>query len=186
MQSLYYDASAITITEGNPETDLGLSGKLTDAPDYSFHAKVYDVGSEYGIDGGRISKLNLYHQDLPVAQYDRGEWDASPESLSPEHKQALGKIVKAFGNDAELPQQDIKHDWLKDTAREWTNDHMRQEQAQKERLEKDIQDKAARHNPMQFFQKPADLRAEHKPPEGKSLADKKARQSESLGRSHKR
>lgn len=45
----------------------------------SFHywAKVYDEGSEYGIDGGRVSKLMIKHDSKIVCNYDRG-WDVEP------------------------------------------------------------------------------------------------------------
>ena len=45
----------------------------------SFHywAKVYDEGSEYGIDGGRVSKLMIKQNDKIVCNYDRG-WDVEP------------------------------------------------------------------------------------------------------------
>ena len=40
-------------------------------------AKVYDVGSWYGIEGGRISKLMLKRDGKTVCSYDRG-WDIHP------------------------------------------------------------------------------------------------------------
>ena len=45
----------------------------------SFHywAKVYDEGSEYGIDGGRVSKLMIKQDSKIVCNYDRG-WDVEP------------------------------------------------------------------------------------------------------------
>ncbi len=44
---------------------------------FHFCVKVYQRGSQYGIDGGRISKLNLRRSDIVVANYDRG-WDVEP------------------------------------------------------------------------------------------------------------
>jgi hypothetical protein len=49
----------VRITKGNPETDLWLHGHLTKRPDYTFVAKVFDVGSIYGIENGRVSKLEM-------------------------------------------------------------------------------------------------------------------------------
>ena len=46
---------------------------------YKFQAKVYEVGSEYGIDGGKISKLWISCEDMIVASYERG-WDVKPAS----------------------------------------------------------------------------------------------------------
>ena len=52
---------------------IGISG----VP-YHYWAKVYDVGSQYGIDGGRISKLMIKINGKITANYDRG-WDVEPE-----------------------------------------------------------------------------------------------------------
>jgi hypothetical protein len=43
-----------------------------------FWAKVYDEGSEYGIDEGRISKLTVKIDGVTVINYDRG-WDIKPD-----------------------------------------------------------------------------------------------------------
>ena len=44
---------------------------------FRYWAKVYDEGSEYGIDGGRVSKLMIKHDSKIVCNYDRG-WDVEP------------------------------------------------------------------------------------------------------------
>ena len=41
-------------------------------------AKVYDEGSEYGINGGRISKLTIKIDGVTTLCYDRG-WDIEPD-----------------------------------------------------------------------------------------------------------
>jgi hypothetical protein len=47
---------------------------------FTYSAKVYGHPSEdYGIDGGKISKLEIRFGDFPVARYDRG-WDIEPET----------------------------------------------------------------------------------------------------------
>jgi len=45
---------------------------------YHWWAKVYDEGSEYGIDGGRVSKLMIKQDNRIVVNYDRG-WDIEPQ-----------------------------------------------------------------------------------------------------------
>lgn len=50
---------------------LWVSGTFSD---YRYEAKVYDNGSEYGIYGGRVSKLSIYEDDEVIVHYDRG-WD---------------------------------------------------------------------------------------------------------------
>ena len=42
-----------------------------------YWVKHYEEGSEFGIDGGRISKLMLQRNGQTVCNYDRG-WDIKP------------------------------------------------------------------------------------------------------------
>ncbi len=44
---------------------------------FHFWVKQYDTGSEYGIEGGRISKLMLRRNNEIVCNYDRG-WVTKP------------------------------------------------------------------------------------------------------------
>ncbi len=44
---------------------------------FHYWMKQYDTGSQFGIDGGRISKLMLKRDGEIVANYDRG-WDVEP------------------------------------------------------------------------------------------------------------
>lgn len=44
---------------------------------YHYWMKVYDEGSRFGIDGGKISKLMLKRDGVIVVNYDRG-WDIKP------------------------------------------------------------------------------------------------------------
>ena len=47
---------------------------------FTYSAKVYGEPSEdYGIEDGKISKLEIRLGDTPVARYDRG-WDIEPET----------------------------------------------------------------------------------------------------------
>lgn len=43
-----------------------------------YWVKSYDEGSEYGIEGGRISKLTIKIGGRTVVNYDRG-WDVKPD-----------------------------------------------------------------------------------------------------------
>ena len=57
---------------------------------YSYEAKVYEEGSVFGINEGRVSKLQIKdRQDRVVANYDRG-WDVEPQS------EAVGFVVYAL------------------------------------------------------------------------------------------
>ena len=57
---------------------------------YHYWMKQYDEGSEYGIEGGRISKLTIKRGTEEVANYDRG-WDIKPQD--PEAQLALEIIL---------------------------------------------------------------------------------------------
>lgn len=47
--------------------------------DFRFSAKVYGAPSKYGIDGGRVSRLEIKKGTMPVVNYERG-WDIQPGS----------------------------------------------------------------------------------------------------------
>ena len=55
------------------EGSLKVNGEI-----FHFWMKQFDKGSEWGIDGGRISKLTLKRDSKEVCNYDRG-WDIEPE-----------------------------------------------------------------------------------------------------------
>lgn len=44
---------------------------------FHYWMKVYEEGSEFGIEGGKISKLMLKRDGAIVCNYDRG-WDIKP------------------------------------------------------------------------------------------------------------
>ena len=44
---------------------------------FHYWMKVYDEASQFGIDGGKVSKLMLKRNGAIVANYDRG-WDIEP------------------------------------------------------------------------------------------------------------
>jgi len=76
---------------------------------YSFRAKVYNQGSKFGINQGRISKLAVWKNDperkgfyrKTIASYDRG-WDVRPADET--GKAVLQRIVEGL---EESPEQQI-------------------------------------------------------------------------------
>ena len=63
--------------------------------DYRFQAKVYDTGSRYGINKGRVSKLEIWGRQSggvsrSIVRYDRG-WDKKP--ATDEHKELLEAVL---------------------------------------------------------------------------------------------
>lgn len=58
--------------------------------EFTYQAKQYDLGSEFGINGGRISKLEIRRGGRTVAHYDR-VWDIRP--VDKETEEALAHIL---------------------------------------------------------------------------------------------
>lgn len=65
-------------------------GKMTVC---SYSVKYFDEGSEFGIDGGRISKLCIKINGKITCCYDRG-WDEEPEDDAA--KAALAILIKEY------------------------------------------------------------------------------------------
>ncbi len=61
------------------EGTIGIKiNKGTESKVAHYWVKAYDEGSEFGIDGGRISKLRIEIDGRAVVNYDRG-WDIEPD-----------------------------------------------------------------------------------------------------------
>ena len=55
---------------------------------YRYWVKHYEEGSEFGIDQGRISKLQIDCEDRVVCSYERG-WDVEPDDAYTENVLAI-------------------------------------------------------------------------------------------------
>lgn len=93
---LGYDPRYVTLTSGHPDTDYHLSGYLTQVPEVTFSAKVYDLGSPFGIEGGRVSKLTTCHDGYEILNYSRG-WDETPETMI--DRAYLRELLRGFAED---------------------------------------------------------------------------------------
>lgn len=60
---------------------------------YEYWVKHYENGSEFGIDGGRISKLQINRDGQAVVSYERG-WETEPKSA--EDKAFFEKLMKMY------------------------------------------------------------------------------------------
>lgn len=60
---------------------------------YSYCCKHFEEPSEFGIEGGRVSKLDIRRKGKEVLNYDRG-WDIEP--VDEDAKQVLEIILKTF------------------------------------------------------------------------------------------
>ena len=69
--------------------------KTIELDGFKIQMKVYETGSEYGIEKGRISKLNIREigKTMDLANYDRG-WDTVPQNLKV--IEAYNKVLKMY------------------------------------------------------------------------------------------
>lgn len=77
------------------EGTIGLDGPNNTTVLAHYILKSYDAGSEYGINGGRISKLQIMINGHTVANYDRG-WDIKPDESNKEAMQAYSIILDKY------------------------------------------------------------------------------------------
>lgn len=92
--------SNITKDAGQVDTSQWIDGKITTMKGYEFQAKMYDEPSQHGIDGGKISKLDVRKDGELVMRYDRG-WDKDPKT--PEHKEVLQRIRNGLDDSPQKP-----------------------------------------------------------------------------------
>jgi hypothetical protein len=78
----------MTMNNPYPSSKFAIDGE-----EYEYCAKVYDTGSEYGIDGGRVSKLQIKRGGTEIVAYDRG-WDVEPVDYGAE--QALQHVLDLY------------------------------------------------------------------------------------------
>lgn len=77
-------------TEFN-NNDNWVEGKVEN---YKFSAKIFDEGSEFGINEGRVSKLTIIDEnDNCIVNYDRG-WDIKPEEKYTKYYNAVMELLE--------------------------------------------------------------------------------------------
>ncbi len=62
---------------------------------YLYEAKVFDNGSDFGINKGRISKLNIRVGAEWLLNYDRG-WDIRPDESNADLMNVYHQILEKF------------------------------------------------------------------------------------------
>jgi len=82
---------SVAITKDERRINSWVTGKATGG--VTFCAKMYDEGSVYGIDKGRVSKLDIRVDGKIAVNYDRG-WDLKPQT--PEVKAVYKGIMAAL------------------------------------------------------------------------------------------
>ena len=66
------------MSKGFHEGTIGIPQKDGSSKIAHYWVKAYDEGGDYGINGGRISKLSIKIDGQWVVNYDRG-WDIEPD-----------------------------------------------------------------------------------------------------------
>ncbi len=74
---------------------------------YKFQAKLFDEGSTYGINNGRVSKLSIWDEkarwekqnffDACIMNYDRG-WDIEVDANNQEYQEAYSAVMELLEN----------------------------------------------------------------------------------------
>jgi hypothetical protein len=91
-----------TSIDNGKDQSLWIDGKITSMKGYEFKARLYDEPSNLGIDGGKISKLDVRKDGELVMRYDQG-WAVDPKT--PVHKEALYRIRNGLDD---TPHKDFK------------------------------------------------------------------------------
>ena len=61
---------------------------------YEFSAKLFDEGSEFGINEGRVSKLTISNKNCDcIVNYNRG-WDIKPKAKDEEYYNAVMELLE--------------------------------------------------------------------------------------------
>ncbi len=63
---------------------------------YQFQAKLFDIGSNHGINNGRVSKLTIWNEksNVHIVHYSRG-WDIKPKA---EYKEYFNAVMELLEN----------------------------------------------------------------------------------------
>jgi hypothetical protein len=87
------EQAGIALNENPDDKSLWTDGRIITMPGYTFDAMVFNEPSGYGIDEGKISKLQVRKDGHLVINYDRG-WDIYPQTA--EDQEALHRIRNGF------------------------------------------------------------------------------------------
>ena len=93
-------SNEITLNHGMRTKDGWTKGvAVADGTTYDFQVKHYDEPSEFGIGGGRVSKLWLRRWGEPqaVLNYDRG-WDIEPDENDEATMIAYSILIQEYNN----------------------------------------------------------------------------------------
>ena len=107
----YVNIENIYPTQG--EGDIWLSGDCNiNDHGYHFNAKVYQEPSEFGINGGKVSKLCIGDDEKCILNYDRG-WDILDPMITPDILEDVVEALEMFRdeNPYEITNESLKEDF---------------------------------------------------------------------------
>lgn len=93
--------------------DIWLSGDVEiNGTGYNFSAKVFMEPSEYGINGGQVSKLCIGNNENCILNYDRG-WDILDPMLTPDILEDIVEALETFRekNPYKVTNESLKEDF---------------------------------------------------------------------------
>ena len=102
MSSEKSGAIKAVITKDDRRANKWVEGKATGG--ITFSAKMFDDGSQYGVNNGRVSKLDIRKDGRIIVNFDRG-WDVKPQTA--EHKAVYKSVMaalNALGKEADIDE----------------------------------------------------------------------------------
>lgn len=105
------EAKLVIFDKPRRPDNLYIDGRVLTMPGYGFQAKVYDQPSKFGIEGGKISKLDVTKDGELVGRYDRG-WDLKPRTAA--DKEAVRRIRNGLDDTQHAKFKGFEHKGGKD------------------------------------------------------------------------
>lgn len=84
-----------SIVKTHPKPDLLTGGRFLDRPGHGFAVEVNPFHSLTGIEGGKITALEIQQEGKIIAQYQDMKWTVKPDKE--EHKQLVQRLQDQFG-----------------------------------------------------------------------------------------
>ena len=115
----YVNIENIYPTQG--EGDIWLSGDCNiNDHNYHFNAKVYQEPSEFGINGGKVSKLCIGDDEKCILNYDRG-WDILDKMITPDILEDMVEALEMFRDDDDDENKEKIYDMEDIDADKWNS-----------------------------------------------------------------
>lgn len=94
--------AGLAIDAGEPEQPW-IEGRVVTMPGYSFHVRATEGPTPDGIEGGKVTALELRKDGEVVARYQGGDWEIDP--TDPESREALQRVRNGLDDGPAKPFQ---------------------------------------------------------------------------------